>query len=82
MWFIESWWNSLRFYLKKNKTVSVSIKGKSCNRPEGCNFIKKRFQLRYKDLSMSLNQKVMTLLPLIETCPMDFYQVVFTAQIW
>ena len=38
---------------------------------------------RYKDLSMSHDQKVMTLLPPMEKCPMDFYQgVVFTAQIW
>ena len=36
----------------------------------------------YKDLSMSRYQKVMTLLPSMEMCPVDFYQgVVFTAQI-
>ena len=45
--------------------------------------MKKRLQLRYEDLSMSYDQKVMTSLPLMEKCPMDFYQgVAFTAQIW
>ena len=35
-----------------------------------------------KDLSMSCDQKVMTLLSSMEKCPMDFYQVVvFTAKI-
>ena len=33
----------LRFYLKKNKILSVSIKDKSCNSPEE-NFMKKRPQ--------------------------------------
>ena len=34
------------------------------------------------DLSMSPDQKVMTLLPPMEKCPLDFHQgVVFTAQI-
>ena len=37
---------------------------------------------RYKNLSMSHDKKVMTLLPSIEKCTMDFYRgVVFTAQI-
>ena len=35
-----------------------------------------------KILSMSRDQKVMTLLPSMEKCPMDFYQgVIFNAQI-
>ena len=33
--------NFLRFYLKKNKTVSVSIKDKSCNSPEGLQLYEK-----------------------------------------
>ena len=33
-----------RFYLKKSKISSVCVKGKSCNSPEVCNFIKNRFQ--------------------------------------
>ena len=38
---------------------------------------------RCEDLSMSHDQKIMTLQAQIEKCPMDFYQeVVFTAQIW
>ena len=32
---MESWSYFLRFYLKKNKILSVSIKDKSCNSPEG-----------------------------------------------
>ena len=35
-----------------------------------------------EDLPMSRDQKVMTVLPLMEMCPMDFYQgVIFTAEI-
>ena len=30
-WFIESYWKSLRFYLKKNKILRVHVKDKSCN---------------------------------------------------
>ena len=30
-----------------------------------------------KDLSMSRDQKVMTLLPAMEKCPKDFFQVIF-----
>ena len=38
------------------------------------------YNWRYKDLSMSRDQKVMTLLPPIEKYPIDFYDgVVFTA---
>ena len=41
------------------------------------------YNWKYKDLSMSRDQKVMTLLPQMEKCPMVFYQgVVFTAYIW
>ena len=37
---------------------------------------------RYKDLSMSCEQKVMALLPPMEKCPINFYhRVAFTAQI-
>ena len=37
---------------------------------------------RYKDLSMSRDQKVMALLPPMEKCPINFYhRVAFTAQI-
>ena len=32
---MESWWIFLRFYLKKNRILSVSIKNKPCNSPEG-----------------------------------------------
>ena len=40
------------------------------------------YNWKYKDLSMSRDQKVMKLLPPMEKCPMTFYQgVVFTAQI-
>ena len=39
----EKSWNFLRFCLKKNKIISVSVKGNSCNNPEE-NFIKKRPQ--------------------------------------
>ena len=38
---------------------------------------------RYNSLSMSRDQKVVTLLPKMDKYPMDFYQVVvFTTQIW
>ena len=41
------------------------------------------YNWRGEDLSMSHDQKIMTLQAQIEKCPMDFYQeVVFTAQIW
>ena len=41
------------------------------------------YNWKYKDWSMSRDQKVMTLLPQMEKCPMVFYQgVVFTAYIW
>ena len=40
------------------------------------------YNWRYKDLSMSHDQKVTKLLPPMEKCPMDFYQsVVYTTQI-
>ena len=39
-------------------------------------------QLETKDLSMSHDQKEMTLLPPMEKCPMDFnHRVVFTTHI-
>ena len=31
---MDNWCNLLRFYLKKSKILSVSIKDKSCNSPE------------------------------------------------
>ena len=35
------------------------------------------------DLSKQCVQKLMTLTPTLEKCPMDFYRgVVFTAQLW
>ena len=80
---MESWLSFLRFYIRKKKTLSGSIKNKSCNSLEGQQLYKKGLQLRHKDLSMSRDQKVMTLLPPVEKCCMDFYQgVAFTAQIW
>ena len=33
--FIETWWNFLRCYLKQNKILSMRLKDKSCNSPEG-----------------------------------------------
>ena len=32
---MERQWNFWRFYLTKNKILSVSVKDKSCNSPEG-----------------------------------------------
>ena len=41
------------------------------------------YNWRYKDLSMSRDQKVMALLSPMEKCPINFYHgVAFTAQIW
>ena len=41
------------------------------------------YNWRYKDLSMSGDQKVMALLSPMEKCPINFYHgVSFTAQIW
>ena len=41
------------------------------------------YNWRYKDSSMSHDQKVMTLLPRMEKGPIDFYHgAAFTAQIW
>ena len=41
------------------------------------------YNWRYKDLSMSRDQKVMALLFPMEKCPITFYHgVAFTAQIW
>ena len=41
------------------------------------------YNWRYKDLSISHDQKVMTLLPPMEKYPINFYHgVAFTAQIW
>ena len=34
----------LRFYLKKNKTLSVSVKDKSCNSHEGLQLYQKEIQ--------------------------------------
>ena len=40
------------------------------------------YNWRYKDLSTSRGQKVMTLLPPMKKCPINFYHgVAFTAQI-
>ena len=45
--------------------------------------VDKRRDWRYNNLSMSRDQKVITLLPKMDKYPMDFYQVVvFTTQIW
>ena len=41
------------------------------------------YNWRYKDLSVSRDQKVMMLLPPMEKCTINFYHgVAFTAQIW
>ena len=41
------------------------------------------YNWRYKDLSVSCDQKVMMLLPPMEKCTINFYHgVAFTAQIW
>ena len=41
------------------------------------------YNWRYKDLSMSCDQKVIALLSPMEKCPINFYDgVAFTAQIW
>ena len=41
------------------------------------------YNWRYKDLSMSHDQKVMTLLSQMEKCPINFYHwAAFTTQIW
>ena len=41
------------------------------------------YNWRYKDLSMSPDQKVMALLSQMEKCPINFYhRAAFTTQIW
>ena len=63
-------------YLKQEVNDNLSLwvdKHSSCGL---CNW-------RYKDLSMSRDQKVVMLLPPMEKCPINFYHgVAFTAQIW
>ena len=44
---MESWWNFSRFYLKKNKILSVSIKNNSCNSSEGLQLYKKESLIQF-----------------------------------
>ena len=63
-------------YLKHEVDGDLSIWVDKCS---SCGL----YSWRYKDLSMSLDQKAMALLLLEEKCPIDFYhRVAFTAQIW
>ena len=73
--------NLLKFiitiYLEKESDAILSV-GVDEHPPSGLSVTGDK-----KDLSMSCDQKVMTLLPPMEKFPITFYhRVAFTAQIW
>ena len=63
-------------YLKREVDDHLSI---WVDKRSSCGF----YNWRYKDLSMSHDQKVVTSPSPMEKCPINFYhRVAFTAQIW